>query len=413
MGNEFSLYFRLAWRNVWRHRRRTLIIVLAMGLALSLMMFYDGLVAGFNQAIYGNAIKVLGGNIQIHADGYRANADQTPLLPLANDQAVMDAALANPQVVAAMRRITTGGLTTSAEGAFAVSIIGIEPDIEKDVNLAAENIIAGRFLEAADLDMVLIGKGLADAMGVQIGDRIALTGRTAHEQMRNRTMTVVGIYDLGMADIEKRSVYISLAEAKDLYELNGSATEVAIVLKQVGEEAAVIAALKPDLPGYEIESFEDNYPELQAALATKGGVMNVFSVIIIMIAGIGILNLLLMAVYERTREIGVLGALGLKPRQISLLFILEGTLIGLVGVIFGIVFGLLINGILMRVGMDFGSFTSVTSYTALINGKVYPSWGVEKLLGRALTVAIIAALSSILPAREAAQREPAEALHYV
>jgi putative ABC transport system permease protein len=171
--------------------------------------------------------------------------------------------------------------------------------------------------------------------------------------------------------------------------------------------------LKPVLPGYEIQSFEENYPELQAALATKGGVMNVFSVIIIMIAGIGILNLLLMAVYERTREIGVLGALGLKPRQISLLFILEGTMIGLVGVIFGIVFGLLINGILMQVGMDFGSFTSVTSYTALINGRVYPSWGVDKLLSRALTVAIIAALSSILPAREAAQREPAEALHYV
>ena len=413
MSNELSLYFRLAWRNVWRHRRRTLIIVLAMSMALGLMMFYDGLVAGFNQAIYGNAIKVLGGNIQVRAEGYRMNADQTPLLPLANDQAVIDAALANPQVVAAMRRITTGGLTTSAEGAFAISIIGIEPDIERDVNLAAENIIAGRFLEAADLDMVLIGKGLADAMGVQVGDRIALTGRTAHEQMRNRTMTVAGIYDLGMADIEKNSVYISLAEAQDLYELKGSSTEVAIVLKQVGEEAAVIAALKPGLPGYEIESFEDNYPELQAALATKGGVMNVFSVIIIMIAGIGILNLLLMAVYERTREIGVLGALGLKPRQISLLFILEGTMIGLVGVIFGIAFGLLINGILMRVGMDFGSFTSVTSYTALINGRVYPSWGVEKLLSRALTVAIIAALSSILPAREAAQREPAEALHYV
>jgi ABC-type lipoprotein release transport system permease subunit len=413
MGNEFLLYLRLAWRNVWRHRRRTLIIVLAMSLALALMMFYDGLVAGFNQAIYGNAIKVLGGNIQVHAEGYRTNADQTPLLPLANDQAVIDAAMSNPQVVAAMRRITTGGLTTSTEGAFAVSIIGIEPDIEKNVNLAADNIIAGRFLETTDLDMVLIGKGLADAMSVQVGDRIAMTGRTAHQQMRNRTMTVVGIYDLGMADIEKGSVYISLGEAQDLYELDDSSTEVAIVLKQVGEEAAVIAALKSVLPGYEIQSFEENYPELQAALATKGGVMNVFSVIIIMIAGIGILNLLLMAVYERTREIGVLGALGLKPRQISLLFILEGTMIGLVGVIFGIVFGLLINGILMQVGMDFGSFTSVTSYTALINGRVYPSWGVDKLLGRALTVAIIAALSSILPAREAAQREPAEALHYV
>lgn len=407
------LYLRLAWRNIWRHSRRTLIIVAAMSLGLALMMFYDGLVAGFNQAIYGNAIKVLGGNIQVHAVGYRSEAGQAPLLPLNDDQAVVKAALAQPDVVAATRRITTGGLASSREGAFAVGITGIEPEKELEVNLAEQHVVAGRNLTADDGDVIFIGKGLADAMGVQVGDRITLTGRSKHEQMRRRTMTVVGIYDLGMADIEKRTIYVSLSEAQSLYDLTGQSTEVAIALKQLGQEAAVIAALKPGLPNYEIESFEANYPELQAALGTKGGVMNIFSVVILMIAGIGILNLLLMAVYERTREIGVLGALGLKPRQISFLFILEGTMIGLVGVAVGIVLGLLINGLLMRVGLDFTSFSSVTSYMALITGRIYPSWGVDKLLMRALTVAIIAALAAVIPAREAAQREPAEALHYV
>src|SRR3972149_10930296 len=104
-----SLDLRLAWRNIWGHRRRAIIIVLAMSLSLGLMMFYDGLVAGFNQAIYGNAIKVLGGNIQVHAVGYRSEADQTPLLPLSDDQAVVSAALAQPQVVAAPGRLKTGG----------------------------------------------------------------------------------------------------------------------------------------------------------------------------------------------------------------------------------------------------------------------------------------------------------------
>jgi ABC-type lipoprotein release transport system permease subunit len=408
-----SLYLRLAWRNIWRHSRRTLIIVLAMALGLALMMFYDGLVAGFNQAIYGNAIKVLGGNIQVHALGYRSEASQTPLLPLNDDGAVVKAALAQPQVVAATRRITTGGLASSREGAFAVGITGIEPEKELEVNLAEQHVVAGRNLTADDGDMIFIGKGLADAMGVQVGDRITLTGRSKHEQMRRRTMTVAGIYDLGMADIEKRTIYVSLSEAQSLYDLTGQSTEVAIALKQLGQEAAVIAALQPGLPGYEIESFEANYPELQSALATKGGVMNIFSIVILMIAGIGILNLLLMAVYERTREIGVLGALGLKPRQISFLFILEGTMIGLVGVAVGIVLGLVINGILMQVGLDYSAFSGVTSYMALITGRVYPSWGVDKLLMRALTVAIISALAAVIPAREAAQREPAEALHYV
>ncbi len=409
-----KLYLRLAWRNVWRHRRRTLIIVLAMALGLALMMFYDGLVAGFNQAIYGNAIKILGGNIQVHAAGYRTAADQDPLLPLANGDAVVKAALTDPQVLAATKRINTGGLISSREGAFAVNITGIQPEQELPVNLAAQHVIAGRYLTADDADVVFIGKGLADALDVTVGDRITLVGRSTHEQMRQRTMTVVGIYDLGMPDIEKRTVYISLNEAQTLYSMTmHSSTEVAIVLKQLGQEPAVIASLRPALPGYEIDSWETNFPELQSAIGTKTGVMNIFSVVILMIAGIGILNLLLMAVYERTREIGLLGALGLRPRQISLLFILEGTMIGLVGVAVGIVFGLIINGILRQVGLDYSAFSSVTSYMALAGGRIYPEWGIDKLVGRGLTVAVISALAAVIPAREAAQREPAEALHYV
>jgi ABC-type lipoprotein release transport system permease subunit len=188
---------------------------------------------------------------------------------------------------------------------------------------------------------------------------------------------------------------------------------VAIFLNQLGQEGAIINSMKPGLPGYEIESFEANYPDLASAINTKGGVMNIFSVIIIAIAGVGILNLLLMAVYERTREIGMLGAMGLRPSQISLLFILEGTMIGLVGVAVGIVFGLVINGILMKVGLDFGSMGSVTSYMALVKDRVYPTWGVEKLLMRASLVAIISALAALIPAMEAGRREPAEALHFV
>ena len=123
-------------------------------------------------------------------------------------------------------------------------------------------------------------------------------------------MTVVGIFDLGLTDIEKQSVYISLGEAQALYEVTGS-TEVAIFLEKLGQESDVIDSMKPGLPGYEIESFQANYPDLASAINSKNGVMDIFSVIIIAIAGVGILNLLLMAVYERTREIGVLGAMGL------------------------------------------------------------------------------------------------------
>jgi len=407
------LYLRLAWRNIWRYRRRTLIVVVAIGFALALMMWYDGLIAGFDQAIYGNAIKVLGGNIQVYGEGYHLKTSDNALIPLVDDKAVVKAALDQPQVLAATRRITTGGLATSREGAFAVEITGIEPELEKDVNLAAQHVIAGRYLTSTDADMILIGKGLAEAMAIQTNDRITLVGQATHAQTRQRTMTVAGIFDLGMPDLEKRTIYVSLSEAQDLYGLTGQTTEVAIVLKQLGEEGAVIAKLRPMLPGYEIDSWETNFPELRATINTKTGVMNIFGVIMILIAAIGILNMLLMAVYERTREIGLLGAMGMKPRQISFLFILEGTLMGLVGVAAGIVLGLSINGLFKLVGLDFTQYASLTSYMALISDRVYPTWGVDKLPWRALTVAIISALAAFYPAHEAAQREPADALHYV
>lgn len=407
-----QLYLRLAWRNIWRHKRRTIIIVLAMSLTLALMMFYDGLMNGFTDAIYGNAVKVLGGNIQVHAEGYRAQANSTPLLPLTDAQAVVKAAEANPMVQAATQRINTGGLLTSREGAFAVGITGVEPEKELKVNIIGQYVTEGRNLTSDDTDNILIGKGLADAMNVKVGDRITMVGRSQHKEMRQRTMTVVGIYDLGMADIEKETVYISLGEAKSLYELTAP-TEIAIFLQHLGQENAVIASLKSISSRDEIESFQANYPDLANAISSKGGVMNIFSVIIIAIAGVGILNLLLMAVYERTREIGVLGAMGLKPRQIASLFILEGIMIGLVGVAAGVVLGLALNSYLMRTGLDFGSMTQAASYMALVKDKVYPTLGVEKLVMRASMVAIISALAALIPAIEAGRREPAEALHFV
>lgn len=407
------LYLRLAWRNLWRHRRRTVIVAAAIAGTMGMMIWYDGLIGGFNEAIYGNAIRVLGGNIQIHAAGYGAEVNQLPLLPLANDQALVQAAQAQPQVMAATRRINTGGMATTREGAFGVTIVGVEPEKEVSASLWAQKVSEGRYLTSADTDMVYIGKGLADAMDVGVGDRFSLTGRDTHQEMRGRTMTVAGIYDLGMPDIEKTTIYMTLGEAQDLYGLGGQVTEIAIFLKQIGEEPAVMDALRPSLAGAEIVSWQTSFPELEQALATKGGAMNVFSIIMMVIVGIGILNLLLMAIYERTREIGILGALGLKPYQISILFVLEGVLMGLVGVVGGVAFGLLLNGLLKQVGLDFAQYASLSSYMALISGKIYPTWGLDKLLERALMVLIITTLSALYPAREAAQREPAEALHYV
>jgi lipoprotein-releasing system permease protein len=272
---------------------------------------------------------------------------------------------------------------------------------------------SGKYLQNNEGDNVFIGKGLADELNMKAGDKFTLIGRDAHNQMRKRTMTVGGIYNVNMPELEKAIVYMSLSEAQQLYDLNGESTMVMVTLANIGKEKPVIAGITKQFPGTDIGSWQTKYPELTSAITTKTGAMNLFGFVIILIAGIGILNMLLMAVYERTREIGFLGAMGIRPSGINLLFLLEGALIGLVGIAAGILLGLVFNLLFQQVGMDFSKFSNITTYAALISGRVYPSLGLEKIVGRVLVMLIVSITAAFYPAWEASHREPAEALHYV
>jgi ABC-type lipoprotein release transport system permease subunit len=403
---------RMAWRNVWRNKRRTLIALVAIALGLVFLAFMDGSIAGFQQAIFGNAVRLQGGNVQVHAPGYQEKAKRLPLLPLVDAEAVVQTARAQSQVVAASRRINTAGFVSSREATMPVMISGIEPELEAPVGLLVANISQGRYLTASDQDLILIGEAMASRLQVGAGDRITLLGWATHEQTRRRTMTVVGIYDLGLPEAEKQMVYISLAEAQTLFDLRDQATEVVVALQSVGQEKAVAAALQAALPLYEVASWQELNPEMNQSLEVDKQVMSIFGLVVLLIAGVGILNLMLMAVFERTREIGLLAAMGLKRHEILGLFLLEGVLIGLLGSLVGGVMGGLVVSAVGQVGIKL-SIAEMGEMMALLGDRLYPTLRIDLLLGRALTVAVIAALASLYPAWQASKREPAEALHYV
>ena len=406
-------YLKMAWRNLWRNWRRTSIALVAMVLGLILLLFFDGMIKGSDQAIYGNAVRLYGGNIQVHAAGFRAKANRLPLYPLIDAGTIVQTVRAQPQVVAAAQRINTGGLISSREGAFPVSITAIEPTIEAPYSIQAANVAAGRFLLEGEGDAILIGKGLADLLQVSAGERVTLLGHSKHEAMRQRTMTIVGIYDLKMPELEKRMVFMTLPEAQTLYNLRDQSTEIAISLQNVNQEGATIAALQAALPDYEIDSWSTLRPEIRETLQTKLAFTSFFGIFVILIASIGILNLQLMAVFERTREMGVLAALGMKGRQVIGLFLLEGTLIGVLGAVIGGLLGGLLMGLLSQIGIDFSFSAGLGEITALMGDRLYPTVTIGDIISRGLIVIFIAALASLYPAWQAARKEPADALHHV
>jgi ABC-type lipoprotein release transport system permease subunit len=403
----------LAWRNMWRNWRRTAIALVGIVLGLILLLFADGLIKGSDQAIFGNAVRLYGGNLQVHASGFRAKAKRLPLLPLENAEAVIQAARAQSQVKAASIRIATAGIVGSRGNSLPVVITAIEPGVEAPLSLQAENISRGRFLSDDDGDAILIGQALAERLEVGVGDRVTLLGRSKNELMRQHTMTVVGIYDLHTPEVEKGSVFIPLIDGQTLYNLRGQATEAAIFLQQVGAEAGVMSALQAQLPGYEVDTWQTLRPEIRQTMQTKVAFSSFVGIVILIIAGIGILNLMLMAAFERTREMGVLAALGMKGRQIMGLFLLEGAFIGLVGAVIGCGLGALLIGWVGQVGIDLGAYSGMGEVMALLGDRLYPSITLADLLSRGLLVVVIAAIASLYPAWQASRQEPAQALHHV
>ncbi|MFB0535292.1 MAG: ABC transporter permease [Anaerolineae bacterium] len=410
---------RMAWRNVWRNWRRTVIAGIAIALGLAFILLYDGMLSGMNEALYGNTVKLQGGHVQVHAPGFREKANRLPLLPLVDPGAAVEAALAQPEVVVVSQRVETGGMVGSREGTMAVVITGIEPEKEAPVSLVAENVVQGRWLRGNDEDVLLIGQELAERLELNVGDRVTLVGRATHQQMRRRTVTIVGIYDLGIAEVEKSLVYVSLLEAQTLFDLRDQATEVTVHLEQVGQEPPVVERLQTALPGYEVDAWDTLDPSMKQMMEIEAQVMEIFGLIILLIAGVGILNLMLMAVFERTREIGLLAAMGLKRQETVALFLLEGVLIGLLGALAGSVLGGVIGAYYGRVGIDWMALyggvdmSEASPLIGLMGDRLYLRIGIDVLVGRALSVGVIAALASLYPAWQASKREPAEALHYV
>jgi ABC-type lipoprotein release transport system permease subunit len=406
-------YIKMAWRNMWRNWRRTLIASIAIILGMVLLVFMDALIRGSDQAIYSNAVRLYGGNVQVHAPGFRDKSTRLPLLPLDDADIVIAKVNNEPNVVNVSKRISTGGMVSSREGSFPVSITAIQPESEASVSLVAEHISEGRFLANDDGDNILIGQEMANLLNVGVGDRITLVGKRKDESMRQRSMTVVGIFNLGLGDAEKGLVYINLPVAQTLYNLRDQETEVAITLEEIGQEGALISSLEPGLSNYEIDSFYDLRPEIGEVLAQKGAFTQILGFIVLLMASIGILNLMLMAVYERTREMGVLAALGMKGRQLMGLFLLEGMFIGVIGAVLGCIISWLLVTAVAQGGIDYSLAEGTGDITALIGNRIYPSIPIANIVFYGIAVVFIAALASLIPAWQASRNEPAESLHHI
>jgi putative ABC transport system permease protein len=410
-------YIKMAWLNTWRNWRRSLIATVAIILSMILLVFFEAFMDGTDQAIYGNIVRLYGGNVFIHAPGYREKSARLPMLPLQDAESVVALVASQPNVRAVSRRINTGGLISNRNASQSVNITAVEPQFEAPVSLVAENIIAGRYLQPEDGQNIVIGRALADHLNVTVGDRVSLLGRQKGDTMRQRSMNIAGIFDLGLGEAEKSLVFMNLPTAQTLYNLRDQETEVAVILDDIGQAEELIDTIAPQLPGYEVDSINTLRPEFGEAMATDRAMGLLMGGILLLMGGIGILNIMLMAVFERTREMGVMAAMGMKGRQLMALFVMEGAFIGLVGAVIGCILAWLLVVWVGRTGIDFSEIVTdmgdAGELYAMMGTILYPAISASTVIYYGIAGVIVAALAALIPAWQAARKEPAESLHFV
>jgi putative ABC transport system permease protein len=414
---------QLAWRNLWRNPRRTFIAMAAIALGYAMLLFVACLMAGLRWQMIENGTRLILSEIQVHAPGYYPNRSIQKTLGGTRGTdvaALLKAVTADPRVYAAAPRVYGYGLISASHGSSAgVALLGVVPDQESKITVLDTQIVKGSYLTETTPNKIAVGDKLAGVIGVQIGSEIVLLTQAADGSMGNDLYTVGGIFHTGLDAVDRDLVLMSLASLQDLSHLAPARIhEVGIKLRDTTKATIVAAALGLQLSKsvpVEVSAWPALAPELANYVQFNRGVTFVLFFIFFLLAVLGIMNAMLMAVFERTRELGMLMALGMRPVEVIGLIMAEAVGLAVASLVVGGAIAAPLLWYLQQHGLDMGGAKGeVVSVAGVVVGHLwygrqdFPAYE-QAGVGLALT----ALVSALYPAWRAAHFRPAQAIRKV
>jgi ABC-type lipoprotein release transport system permease subunit len=399
-------YFKLAYRNLGRHRRRSVLSALALGLGTALLMFIAAFFEGEMRGSMETTLRLNTGHLQV------TNADYDPdklsvaweyLIENPEQSAAQVEAL--EQVKSATPRLVASGIVSVRDESAGVQIMGIDP--ASAANDPYRTMVSGEFITADDRTGILIGYPLAESLGLKVGDSLNLLVNTADGDVDEQQFTIRGIFTTGTSAYDKGIVFLPLAKAQAFSGAENRASYIFVMLHDREQADAVAAAIQGQ--NLRIRTWTEMNQLLVLVNDFSNAYLTVINLIVLGVTATVIVNTLLMSVFERTREIGILSAIGMKGRQIITLFLVEAVLLGAAGITFGSLIGWSVSAYLAKVGVFFGDLG--ISGEMLLEDRIYPILTVESAVNLIVTAFIITILASLYPARMASRMEPVEALH--
>ena len=403
--------FTLASRNVYRHRHRSVVTILAMTFACTMMIVFAALMDGFAIGSERNVVSMNTGDIQIHLPGYRDDPDIYSLIDNA-DQLV---AQFRSEQFYATERLFTFGLMASDQGSSGVQLRGVDLDYEPTVTDIDQHIMAGEWLSENDKQGVVIGKKLSKLLDVGLGDELVFVGQTADGYMANDRFQIKGILKSVSASIDNAGVFMSNGMLRELITLPKGAHELVLMrTDRRGNLTLTTEQLKTSL-GAELEvmNWQHLMPVINRFLETahiQTLIMMVFTYIAV--ASV-VLNAMLMSVFERIHEFGIMKAIGVKPKQLIILIYAEMFIQTFLAVLLAVLAGSSLSWYLQENGLDMSSLTDGISFAGLAFDPIwYAALTLNSVLIPTLFLLVIAAIAVIYPAVKVAVIQPIDAMHH-
>jgi ABC-type lipoprotein release transport system permease subunit len=407
------MYAILAWRNIWRNPRRTLVILLAVIIGVWSMIFLGSLMRGMESEMVKNSISTLTGSIQIHHKDYLDDpVVENTLDNIDRFDKALDKILGQDALFA--KRIRVNAIVSNARHTGGVTLVGIEPEKEAAISFIGKAVTQGRYLKTEDKNKIIVGRAFLKKFNTKIGNKLILMSQDTENEIASKAFRIVGVFSAESQSVEKRFVFVPLSQAAGMLKMGDSISEISILLPLdiSGREETLIAdkiitAIDDDT--VRVETWQGLLPMIKAYLEMTGSFLYIWYFVVFVAMGFGIVNTTLMAIFERMREFGLMKALGMRPFQIIKGVLTEIIFLLVIGISAGTVFGFLSVAVISKNGIDLSALAAGAEMWG-IPRKLYPEIWAQDVAVAGLVVLVLGILVSLYPAFKAARFTPIQAM---
>lgn len=397
----------LAWRNIWRNKRRSLIIISAIAVGLLCGLFASAVMFGMGDSLINSTIDRDLGHIQIHTRSFEDDRLLTDTIPFT--ASILSEIKAQPNVTGASARLIIEGMISSATSSGGVRITGIIPSDEMNITTVHQKIVTGTYFETEDANQILMGQKLAENLGVRERSRVVLSFQGLDGTIIYGAFRVTGIFKTESSIFDRSTVFIREDDLLTLLDSEPIYHEIAIRVNSVQNVDSLYAGLKSSYTNLSVQNWKELAPELKMMDEMMGLQLNIFLGVILFALLFGITNTMLMSVLERVREFGVLMAIGMKRSRVFLMIILETIVLSFIGGIVGIVLALITIAYFSIAGINLSAFAAGLSEFGL-EAVLYPVLPIYFYASITVMILFTAVFSAVYPAIKAIRLKPATAI---